>query len=314
MSTVIHRRLPYLTSLSEFIAGSHAACGPDAELMALNELQTTGQILNADHLAAIQKRDMVAGWFSMTGGEPLSSVYKDLNTYEHIHFIRYIPYSDTPDVNAIHQALIDFAGTYPIVLQITNAQALTGNEQGVLSHFVAVVGIDSIAGYYVLNGDDIQGLPTRLGIQTYPGRWISWSSIANAKPVGLIVFGRNSVNVPVGWTDNGVTLTAPNGNKVEHGFREYILNHTWESDNWPLNNELLITTGSIEPGNPNIGPGSRQDFRYRSLGWTATKNVYVIWTGQDILALEQELANVSKPDLSSEITALENVINQLKSV
>ena len=307
MVAVVHRTLSKLKSLSEFIGGSRAACGPDGELMALDELATTGSILNADHLVAIQKRDQVKGWFSPTGGEPLSSIYKDLNTYEHIHFVRYIPYSDTPNTTVIHGALQDFAGTYPIVLQLVNAQALTGNEQGVHSHFVAVVGIDSDLGYYVLNGDDIQALPISRGVTTYPGRWISWNSILNAKPAGLIVFGRNSVNIPTGWTDDGTTLKAPNGIPVVQGFRDWVLNHTWESINYPLAPEVVITTGSIEPGNPSIGPGSRQNFRLTSLGWTTAKNVYVIWVGQDIVALEKELANASHTDLSAIISDAENV-------
>jgi len=52
----------------------------------------------------------------------------------------------------------------------------------------------------------------------------------------------------------------------------------------------VVSSGSIEPGNAAIGPGSRQDFRLTSLGWTQARNVYVIYVGQDIRALEQQLA------------------------
>lgn len=314
MGTVVHRVLPHLKSLSEFIGGSRAACGPDAELSALDELDTNGTILDADHLVAIQKRDQVKGWFSPTGGEPLSSILNDLNTYEHVHIIKYIPYSDNPDVAAIHLALQEFAGTYPAVLQVVNAQALTGNEQNVHSHFVSPEGIDSNLGYYILNGDDIQALPISRGVTTYPGRWIGWGSIANAKPAGLIVFGRNTVNIPTGWTDDGTTLKAPNGIPVVKGFRDWILAHAWDSINVPLAPEYTITTGSIEPGNPSIGPGSRQDFLLSSLGWTTSKNVYLIWIGQDLEALKTQLAAIKPPDLSAEITELEDVIAKLKAV
>ena len=104
-----------------------------------------------------------------------------------------------------------------------------------------------------------------------------------------------SHQVPSGWKDDGKTLVAPNGVPVIRGFRDYVLSYAggsggWEANNWPLKPEQVVTSGSIEPGNASIGPGSRQDFRYRSLGWTQTRNVYVIYSGQDILALESQLA------------------------
>jgi hypothetical protein len=97
-------------------------------------------------------------------------------------------------------------------------------------------------------------------------------------------------DVPTGWKDDGKTLVAPNGVPVVMGFREYVLGHSWDANNWPLAAEQVVSSGSIEPGNVSIGPGSRQDFRLTSLGWTETRNVYVIYVGQDIRALEQQLA------------------------
>jgi hypothetical protein len=58
-------------------------------------------------------------------------------------------------------------------------------------------------------------------------------------------------------------------------------------------------------GNAVIGPGSRQDFRLTSLGWTASRNVYVIYVGQDIRALEQQLgaANAHVVQLEAQIAS-----------
>ena len=84
-------------------------------------------------------------------------------------------------------------------------------------------------------------------------------------------------NGPTGWKDDGKTLIAPNGIPVVHGFRDYVLAHIWDANNFPLAPEQVISSGSIEPGNAAIGPGSRQDFRLSSLGWTTTRNVYVIY-------------------------------------
>ena len=98
------------------------------------------------------------------------------------------------------------------------------------------------------------------------------------------------MGIPEGWHDNGATLVAPNGVAVVRGFREWILAHPWDAMNYPLAVERTLP--SIEPGNPSIGAGSRQDFRMTSLGWTTSKNVYVIWVGQDIVALQTQVAKL----------------------
>ena len=118
--------------------------------------------------------------------------------------------------------------------------------------------------------------------------------------------------IPQGWKDDGKTLVAPNGVPVIRGFRDYVLAYPsgsggWEANNWPLKPEQSIAEGSIEPGNASIGPGSRQDFRYRSLGWTASRNVYVIYSGQDLLALESQLAAANQ-----HIAQLEAQVKQLQ--
>jgi hypothetical protein len=109
--------------------------------------------------------------------------------------------------------------------------------------------------------------------------------------VGTIIEGgMNQMAVPSGWKDDGKTLVAPNGIPVVQGFREDVLAHNWDAHNWPLAPEQVTTSGSIEPGNASIGPGSRQDFRLTALGWTQARNVYVIYVGQDIQALGRQLA------------------------
>ena len=115
------------------------------------------------------------------------------------------------------------------------------------------------------------------------------------------------MTLPSGWKDDGKTLVAPNGVPVVHGFRDYVLTHNWEAHNWPLAPEQVITSGSIEPGNASIGPGSRQDFRLASLGWTEARNVYVIYVGQDIQALSHQLVAAN-----AQIATLEAQVKQLQ--
>ena len=65
--------------------------------------------------------------------------------------------------------------------------------------------------------------------------------------------------------------------------------------------------GSIEPGSASIGPGSRQNFRKTSLGWTQKMGVYVIWVGQDVVALESQLAAANQ-----HVAQLEAQVQQLQ--
>jgi hypothetical protein len=102
--------------------------------------------------------------------------------------------------------------------------------------------------------------------------------------------GSEQVGIPDGWHDDGKTLQAPNGVAVVKGFREWILANPWDANDLPLAVERTLP--SIEPGNPAIGAGSRQDFRMTSLGWTTSKNVYKIWVGQDILALQAQVSQL----------------------
>jgi GH25 family lysozyme M1 (1,4-beta-N-acetylmuramidase) len=108
--------------------------------------------------------------------------------------------------------------------------------------------------------------------------------------VNVFIEGSNNMGIPAGWHDDGATLLAPNGVAVVKGFREWVLTHPWDSTDLPLAVERTLP--SIEPGNPSIGAGSRQDFRMTSLGWTPSRGVYKIWVGQDILALEAQVAQL----------------------
>jgi hypothetical protein len=182
-----------------------------------------------------------------------------------------------------------------VITYLGRALALPYNEKGVYGHFIALGGLDSDLVYLVGNGDDINALG---GKGIIPCRWYGWNQLAAAEINGMIAIEKVSTsvtttvssNVPTGWKDVGKTLVAPNGVPVVMGFREYVLARNWDANNWPLAGEQVIRSGSIEPGNASIGPGSRQDFRLTSLGWTESRNVYVIYVGQDIRALEQQLA------------------------
>jgi N-acetyl-anhydromuramyl-L-alanine amidase AmpD len=93
--------------------------------------------------------------------------------------------------------------------------------------------------------------------------------------------------IPNNWHDDGQTLTAPNGVKVVHGFRDYILSHVWDANNYPLQTEEGRTP--LEISNPGLGGGTRQVFRLCTLEWTTDRGVFVAYVGAELLAVEEEL-------------------------
>lgn len=119
--------------------------------------------------------------------------------------------------------------------------------------------------------------------------------------------GGQHVGIPNGWHDDGTTLTAPNGYKVVLGFRGHVLNNPWDSDNWPLENES--GANPIEVGNPSLGSGTRQRFRKTTLGYTAAMGVYVMWTGQELIALSKLIGQ-----LTQQLASTQNVnVQQLQA-
>ncbi|MDQ2905244.1 MAG: hypothetical protein M3Y81_17060 [Chloroflexota bacterium] len=102
-----------------------------------------------------------------------------------------------------------------------------------------------------------------------------------------------SANVPQGWHDDGTTLTAPNGNKVVKGFRQYVLAHAWHPENLPLENEHAVHP--LETAHPALGSGNQQVFRQTVLEWTPQRNVFEMWTGLELLALRAKISELQSP-------------------
>lgn len=123
----------------------------------------------------------------------------------------------------------------------------------------------------------------------YASQYWGFVTGSTLDPTPVILALRNGEHnvIPAGWSDDGTTLKAPNGVPVVKGFRTFVLGQNWLDYDWPLAPEY--TSDSIEPGNPAIGAGSRQEFRLTSLGYTTSKGVYRIWVGQDIMELERRI-------------------------
>lgn len=107
---------------------------------------------------------------------------------------------------------------------------------------------------------------------------LSWSPAFNAQQLGEALMG-----VPQGWTDDGKALKSPNGHYAVLGFREYILGHNWDPNNWLMEEEYHADP--LEYSNPSLGAGQKQSCRWTTLEWTPEKGVFEAWQGQEIVSL-----------------------------
>lgn len=122
--------------------------------------------------------------------------------------------------------------------------------------------------------------------------------------------GGTTMTTPAGWHDDGTTLTAPNGHKVVQGFRQYILSNPWDPANVPLDEEFSID--QLETGNPSLGKGTQQFFRWAVLEWSQARGVFAMWTGQELLATRAQVAKYYQQclDLQKQVTDLEAKVQQ----
>lgn len=96
--------------------------------------------------------------------------------------------------------------------------------------------------------------------------------------------------VPTGWKDDGHTLTAPNGIPVILGFRQYVLTHSWNPSNYPLEPEVGLNP--LEESDPALGGGTQQVFRWIVLEWTPSRNVFVSFVGQELMTVRADRDNL----------------------
>lgn len=91
----------------------------------------------------------------------------------------------------------------------------------------------------------------------------------------LIAYVQGGVmsGVPQGWSDDGTTLTAPNGKKVVKGFRQYILDHEHAEDDQPADEEHGASP--LEETNTSLGGGTKQVFYKSVLEWVESSNVVI---------------------------------------
>lgn len=193
-STAVHIEIAGFEALSEH--GHWDACAIIAEMDALNICawaatkftppgNVSAQVVSwrAEYLAAINPTTRKPR-FTPGEGTTLGNIYWHL-TKHLAHLAAYIPYSDTPNMDALHTVIkAQMVAGDPVILQVTRAYNLPRNEKGVDVHFVTLGGIDSTAGYLVANGDTTDALASaELIVPTY---WATWAQLVAAGLCGAI--------------------------------------------------------------------------------------------------------------------------------
>lgn len=117
---------------------------------------------------------------------------------------------------------------------------------------------------------------------------------------------KTMTTVPQGWHDDGTVLTAPNNVPVKLGFRQYVLAHNWDANNYPLAPEEALP--QLELSNSALGGGTWQPFRWTVLEWTQQRGVFEMWTGQELLAVRNQVAT-----LQAQIKTLQDQLAQAQS-
>lgn len=106
--------------------------------------------------------------------------------------------------------------------------------------------------------------------------------------------GGSTMGIPQGWTDDGTTLTAPNGHRVMLGFRQYILNHVWDTADVPLEEEYPVSPVEDYYDQGAQNAGTRQLFVYTELAYTPARGVYRVGIGNEVRGLRNSLNQAQK--------------------
>jgi hypothetical protein len=321
------RLIPHAAAISEFVAGYHGACGETAELCILHVINPDRYPLNAAQLARVIRRSIDHHRAHRNGSEPLSAIDLDF-AIEGIRTTKYA-YSQPPSFDW-KGVLEHWGGIKPMAFEFAQARKLPGDEKGVHYHFMACLGWDPAAreGLFA-DGDNLivrRGRNGPTGLVRYTQAELEAASVC-----GLLVaeytLGEEPkpapppLNIPAGWTDDGATLTAPNGVTVIHNFRDYILHQTpaWPSANWPLEPEASVD--QLELGDAALGGGSQQLFRDSALDWRVAPTppdggpvgVFEMPVGAELMATRNALS-ASGATVSAQQTQITDLQQQVSDL
>ncbi|MGH2480126.1 MAG: hypothetical protein ACRDHW_10765, partial [Ktedonobacteraceae bacterium] len=254
-------------------------------------------------------------WYAQFNGNDASSntdgMTKD-QEYELLHQIGLHYQAIAEDVG---QVKLWLEAGYPVMLAVTEASVhdldLDGANPypwnvGTSTHIVLATGVDSNGNVLIRDSANISRNTTdasalRPGPRTYDASRLQFVSATvvvppwRPRPASATEIPQDDKTIPEGWSDDGTTLTAPNGVSVVKGFRDYIHAHTWDKEDMPLAEETgadPVEIGFSQADGNNAG--TRQTFMYSELCWTAERGVYRASIGREFWTLVQQ-AQQTKP-------------------
>ena len=184
-------------------------------------------------------------------------------------------------VVAIHSELHQNRPVLVTVPGQWNNPKTSGQNPGDVTHVMVVCG-DGPGSIQVMN-------PWNGAFEEYSDSWFELKLC-----YGQIWPMEKKSMVPDGWTDDGTTLTAPNGVKINTGFREFIMKQPyWYGENQPLAPEH--EADPVSSVTPEFN-GTRIDFKYCSLVWRRSPDVIVFADlNAEIAALKAQPAPIPTP-------------------
>jgi hypothetical protein len=287
---------------SEFVDGLTGTCGPNAAAMA-ERWSDQSQLSTID----VYRRMRAANRCDPNGAATMAALADDARAAG--YKVELLPYRE-PMPEADWRAFFErTVGRQAVVYETAYGQALHDaisglgeNARDLHYHFVMIAGWhpgghsaragrNLPPGWWCADGANFAG---GNALQFYPDDALVASRPCAAMAVAPRVTapaGGGPTHVPVGWHDDGKTLTAPNGHRVALGFRAYVLSQPgWAPENVPLEEERHAD--EAQPGVPAQGAGQRQVFLRVALEWTQAGGVRAAELGPQTLALEADVAGL----------------------
>ncbi len=310
MTTIAPLILPDAARLSEFYTAAsgrwmNGTCGETALAVALGCVQ--GRPAALGDLERITADMQARGLASANGASTLAGLAQEAR----LQGARVLVEDDyaNPFTADWHALILSYAGIAPMVLQLSNGQALkdavTGasDEAGLQQHFVAILGKQA-EGYVCNDGDQLANAVTF--------RVYSYADLAAATPDGLLILADTTpgappappaapkeppMSLPQGYQDDGQTVTTPDGFTIAGAIRALWL-------------PFAAAFGApLENAQPTNVPGVlEQRFYGVILGTRADGSAYVAPVGQMVADLRATSAGQT-----TQITALQAQVAQLQA-
>jgi hypothetical protein len=278
-------------------------------------------------------------WYAQYNGDNSISNQDGMTTAQEYQLLKQVGLQYYPLNNDVNQIRQWVKAGFPVIIAggeagmydmgLGNVVPYYWNYQS-LNHIIVITGVTNDGNFLVRDSANVTDLFNPNSLRPGPRKYdasklqlISATAIIMHGQQMPIVSGGIPVGVPQGWHDDGMTLTAPNGEQVVLGFRSHILgaNPQWPGWDQPLEHEHHVDV--FEYSNPSFGSGGgeQQLFINHMLAWSPSLNAVVEeWMGRelkyyrDLSSTLQSKVNDLSSQLASETTKEQSDQAQIASL